>query len=108
MIVILIQYPCAIINMRNTPQSFKNHLILKENEQVGVYEPSPSFSPSISSTKRVNPFSNVGEIVVSDSEEDEVVNTFDEFGNLFDKPPMEFLSSTGGGHELEDDYFYDD
>jgi hypothetical protein len=46
-----------------------------------------------SSTKRVNPFSKVGEIVVSDSDEDEVVNTFDESINLF-----------GGGHDREDDY----
>ena len=48
---------------------------------------------STSSTKRVNPFSKVGEIVVSDSDEDEVVNTFDESMNLF-----------GGGHDREDDY----
>ena len=33
------------------------------------------------------------EIVDSDSDEDEVINTFDESVNLF-----------GGGHELEDDY----
>ena len=35
----------------------------------------------------------MGEIVVSDSDEDEVVNTFDESMNLF-----------GGGHDREDDY----
>jgi hypothetical protein len=35
----------------------------------------------------------VAEIVVSDSDDEEVVNTFDESGNLF-----------GGGHEREYDY----
>jgi hypothetical protein len=53
--------------------------------------------PSTSITKRANPFSKVGEVVVSDSDEDEVLNTFDESANLF-----------GGGHEREDEYDYDD
>ena len=53
--------------------------------------------PSTSSTKRVNPFSKVGRVVVSDSDDDEVLNTFDESANLF-----------GGGHEREDEYDYDD
>ena len=48
---------------------------------------------STSSIKRVNPFSKVGEIVVSDSDEDEVVNTFDESMNLF-----------GGAQDRGDDY----
>lgn len=49
-------------------------------------------------TKRANPFSKVGEVVVSDSDEDEVLNTFDESANLF-----------GGGHEREDEFDdYDD
>ena len=37
-------------------------------------------------------FSKVGEVVVSDSDDDEVLNTFDESANLF-----------GGGHEREDE-----
>jgi hypothetical protein len=54
--------------------------------------------PSASVTKRANPFSKVGEVVVSDSEEEEVLNTFDESANLF-----------GGGHEREDELDdYDD
>jgi hypothetical protein len=54
--------------------------------------------PSASVTKRANPFSKVGEVVVSDSEEGEVLNTFDESANLF-----------GGGHEREDELDdYDD
>lgn len=35
--------------------------------------------------------------MVSDSDEDQVLNTFDESANLF-----------GGGHEREDKYDYDD
>jgi hypothetical protein len=54
--------------------------------------------PSASVTKRDNPFSKVGNVVVSDSDEDEVLNTFDESANLF-----------GGGHEREDEFDdYDD
>ena len=54
--------------------------------------------PSSSSTKRANPFSKVGTVVVSDSDDDEVLNTFDESANLF-----------GGGHEREDEFDdYDD
>lgn len=54
--------------------------------------------PSASVTKRANPFSKVGDVVVSDSDEDEVLNTFDESVNLF-----------GGGHECEDEFDdYDD
>ena len=49
--------------------------------------------PSTSSIKRTNPFSKVGEVVVSDSDDDEVLNTFDESANLF-----------GGGHEREDEF----
>ena len=49
--------------------------------------------PSTSSTKMVNPFSKVREIVDSNNDEEEVVNTFDESTNLF-----------GGGHDHEDDY----
>ncbi|PWA45854.1 zinc knuckle CX2CX4HX4C [Artemisia annua] len=53
--------------------------------------------PSTSATKRGNPFSKVGKIVVSDSE-DEVANPFDESANLF-----------GGGQEFEQEYDdYDD
>ena len=72
----------------------------KEKEQVGTSKPSSFASPSISSTKRVNPFSKVGDIVVSDSDDEEVVNTFDESDNLL-----------GGDHEREydyDGYDYDD
>ena len=50
-------------------------------------------APPIFSTKRVNPFSKVGEIDVSDSDDEDVENTFDESTNLF-----------GGGHDREDDY----
>ena len=50
-------------------------------------------APSTSSTKRVNPFSKVGEIVDSDIDEENVLNTFDESMNLF-----------GGGDDREDDY----
>ena len=56
--------------------------------------------PTTSSSKRSNPFSKVGEVVVSDSDDEEVVNVFDETANL-----------SGGGHEHEneyDDYDYDD
>ena len=54
--------------------------------------------PFTSSTKRVNPFSKVGQVVVSDSDDDEVLNTFDESTNLF-----------GGGYEREDEFDdYDD
>ena len=54
--------------------------------------------PSTSSTKRANPFSKVGTVVVSDSDDDEVLNTFDESANLF-----------GGGHERDDEFDdYDD
>ncbi|PWA64262.1 zinc knuckle CX2CX4HX4C [Artemisia annua] len=54
--------------------------------------------PSTSATKRVNPFSKVGEIVVSDSEDELVANPFDESANLF-----------GGGQEFEQAYDdYDD
>lgn len=54
--------------------------------------------PSTSSTKTVNPFSKVGQVVVSDSDDDEVLNTFDESTNLF-----------GGGHERENEFDdYDD
>jgi hypothetical protein len=73
---------------------------LKEKESVVASKISDSSTPYISSTKRVNPFSKVGEIVVSDSEDEEVLNTFDESANLF-----------GGGQEYEedyDDYYYDD
>ena len=73
---------------------------LNEKEKVGTSKPSSFSSPSTSSTKRVNPFSKVGDIVVSDSDDEEVVNTFDESANLF-----------GGGHEREydyDGYDYDD
>ena len=53
---------------------------------------------STSYTKRVNPFSKVGQVVVSDSDDDEVLNTFDESANLF-----------GGGHGREDELDdYDD
>lgn len=52
---------------------------------------------STSVTKRTNPFSKVGMVEVSESDEDEVINTFDESANLF-----------GGGHEREDVYDYDD
>lgn len=54
--------------------------------------------PSTSVTKRANPFSKVGDVVGSDSDEEEVLNTFDESVNLF-----------GGGHEREDEFDdYDD
>ena len=54
--------------------------------------------PSTSSSKRSNPFSKVGEVVVSDSDDEEVVDMFDESANLF-----------GGGHDREDEYDdYDD
>ena len=49
--------------------------------------------PSTSSSKRSNPFSKVGEVVVSDSNDEEVVNMFDETTNLF-----------GGGHDYVDEY----
>lgn len=71
---------------------------MKEKEQYGSSKISISPAPSTSSTKRVNPFSKVGEVVVSDSDDDEVLNTFDESANLF-----------GGGHEREDEFDdYDD
>ena len=66
---------------------------LKEKEPVGASNHSVSATPPTSSTKRANPFSKVGEVVVSDSEDEEVVNNFDESVNLF-----------GGGHDYEDDY----
>ena len=72
----------------------------KQKEQVGTSKPSAFSSPSTSSTKRINPFSKVVDVVVSDSDDEEVVNTFDESANLF-----------GGGHEREydyDGYEYDD
>ncbi|PWA96026.1 hypothetical protein CTI12_AA043360 [Artemisia annua] len=54
--------------------------------------------PSTSATKRVNPFSKVGEIMESDSEDELVSNPFDESANLF-----------GGGQEFDQDYDdYDD
>ena len=49
--------------------------------------------PPTSSSKRSNPFSKVGEVVVSDSDDEEVVDMFDESANLF-----------GGGHDREDEY----
>lgn len=64
-----------------------------EKEQVGTSKPCSFSSPSTSSTKRVNPFSKVGDVDVSDSDDEVVVNTFDESNNLF-----------GGGHEREYDY----
>jgi hypothetical protein len=70
---------------------------LNKKEKVGTSKPD---SPCTSSTKRVNPFSKVGNVNVSDSDDEEVVNTFDESANLF-----------GGGHEREydyDGYEYDD
>ena len=69
---------------------------LKEKEPVGATNHSVSATPPTSSTKRVNPFSKVGEVVVSDSEDEEVVNNFDESVNLF-----------GGRHDY-DGYDYDD
>ncbi|PWA61290.1 ATPase, F1/V1/A1 complex, alpha/beta subunit, Zinc knuckle CX2CX4HX4C [Artemisia annua] len=74
--------------------------VVKEKVQDADSKSSSSFSPSTSSTKRVNLFSKVREIVDSDNDEEEVVNTFDESVNLF-----------GGGHDREDgynDYDYDD
>lgn len=65
-----------------------------------------SLPPSTSANKRANPFSKVGEIVDSDSEE-EVLNTFDESANLFDMH-MGTFSSVGGGDDQEDYYEYDD
>ncbi|PWA74765.1 zinc knuckle CX2CX4HX4C [Artemisia annua] len=57
-----------------------------------------SSAPSSSSTKRANPFSNVGDVDVSDSDDEVVLNTFDKSANLF-----------GGGHEREDEFDdYDD
>jgi hypothetical protein len=54
--------------------------------------------PYASVTKRANPFSKVGEVVVTDSEEEEVLNTFDESANLF-----------GRSQEREDEFDdYDD
>ena len=54
--------------------------------------------PPTSSSKRSNRFSKVGEVVVSNSDDEEVVDMFDESANLF-----------GGGHDREDDYDdYDD
>lgn len=67
--------------------------VVKEKVKDAASKSSSSFSPSTSSTKRVNSFYKVGEIVDSDSDEEEVVNTFDESVNLF-----------GGGHDREDDY----
>ena len=66
---------------------------LKEKESVKTPITSDSCNPPASSTKRVNPFSKVGEIVVSNSEDELVANPFDESANLF-----------GGGQEFEDDY----
>jgi hypothetical protein len=76
------------------------------DKEVGTSMPNSSFYPSTSANKRTNPFSKVGEIVDSDSEE-EVLNTFDESANLFDMP-MGTFSSTGGGGDQEDYYDYDD
>jgi hypothetical protein len=73
---------------------------LNKKEKVGTSKPGSFSFPSTSSPTRVNPFSKVGPVVVSDSEDEEVVNTFDESANLF-----------GGGHEREydyDGYEYDD
>ncbi|PWA82953.1 zinc knuckle CX2CX4HX4C [Artemisia annua] len=73
---------------------------LKEKESVVDPKTSDSCTLPASSTKRVNPFSKVGEIVVSDSEDEVVANPFDKSANLF-----------GGGQEFEndyDDYDYDD
>lgn len=67
--------------------------VVKEKVQVAGSNFSSYFSPSTASTKRVNPFSIVGEIVDADSDEEEVVNTFDESMNLF-----------GGGHDCKDNY----
>jgi hypothetical protein len=47
--------------------------------------------PSTSATKRTNPFSKVGDVEISDSDEDEVLDPFAESANLF-----------GGGHERDD------
>ena len=66
---------------------------MNEKEQYGSPKISISSAPSTSSTKRANPFSKVGEVVVSDSDDDVVLNTFYESTNLF-----------GGGHEHEDEY----
>ena len=74
--------------------------VVKEKVHVETTKPSSSFAPSTSASKKVNPFSKVGEILDSDSDEEEVVNPFDESVNLFNN----FPSSTGGGHELEYDY----
>lgn len=79
--------------------------VLSEKE-VGTSMPNSSFHSSTSATKRTNPFSKVGEIVDSDSEE-EVLNTFDESANLFDMS-MGTFSSSGGGGDQEDYYEYDD
>jgi hypothetical protein len=83
----------------NTPQE---PLVsdLNKKEKVGTSMPVSFSSPSTSFSKRVNPFSKVGNVVVSDDDDEEVVNMFDESANLF-----------GGGHEREydyDGYEYDD
>ena len=73
---------------------------LNKKEKVGTSMPVSFSSPSTSSSKSVNPFSKVGNVVVSDDDDEEVVNMFDESANLF-----------GGGHEREydyDGYEYDD
>ncbi|PWA55018.1 ATPase, F1/V1/A1 complex, alpha/beta subunit, Zinc knuckle CX2CX4HX4C [Artemisia annua] len=83
---------------------------LREKEHVAASKPSSSSSPyakpssyssspCISSTKVVNPFSKVGDVVCSDSDEDEVLEP--------DNPMAKYLASTGGGYELKD-YFSDD
>lgn len=54
-------------------------------------------SNSTSTTKRRNPFSKVGDVIDSDSEVDEVLDM-----------PRGTFSSSGGGHDQEGYFEYDD
>jgi hypothetical protein len=80
-------------------------LLMDKGKEAGPS--SSSLSLVNSGTKRSNPFSKVGEVIDSDSEVDEVLNSYDESVNLFDMP-MGTLSSTGGAQDQEDYYEYDD
>lgn len=68
---------------------------LKEKAHDTTTKPSSSSYPY---SMVGNPFSKVGDVIVSDSDDEEVLEP--------DNPMAKFLASTGGGHELED--YYDD
>ena len=85
---------------------------LKEKEKAATTKPITSSSTCTSSTKVGNPFSKVGNVVVSDSDDDEVLeypnetNYFGSGGN--ERSLLEhWKDGTGDYNDYEDDYFDD-